>query len=1016
MTRRSGPRRLCRVQGLTTSGHVSQTGEESQPRISTGDIHDATATNPDTGSAAAEPVTRTSEVRLSRHSTCIGTWNVRTLMDTGKLHLLIEELQRNKLRITGISETRWSNKGHFPTINGHTVYFSGATRTGQKGVAIILDNKMSKAVLGYNPVNERMMSVRINSKPNPISVLQVYAPTSAAADIEHEDFYSDLQSLIDSIPKKDVLIIQGDFNAKVGSTCLDSEVMADEGLGEVNDSGHRLIDFCKQNALVIANTLFQQHARRKYTWTSPDGLVRNQIDYILTQKRWKSNLLNCKTYPGADCSSDHELLKAKVRLRLRKMQPQPAPLRYDLREIPAEYTVATSNSFAALLEIDDEHVTPDELWAKMKEAIDDAAEKHIPKKQRVKRSSWIRDDTIQLAKRKREIKISSGTHSSEYAEAKRTLRRACRSDKNEYYNNLCSNLEEEARQGNSRGMFQAVRTITKKFSPRMGSIKDKHGKVLTEQTEIKERWREYVEELFKKPIASDIPQDSSASNEIQELEPIPLVQEVSEALNRIKKGKSPGADNIPIELLQAAGIQTVPLLHKLICRIWKEGTWPTDWCKAIYIPLPKKGDLQRCENYRTIALISHTSKVMLNIILNRIRTQMQIEISPEQAGFQPGRGTKDQIFNLRILMEKARTHNLELHMCFIDYKKAFDCVEYDSLWKIMTKLNFPKHIVCLLKHLYDEQLSAVRTSSGETDWFRNGRGVRQGCVLSPNLFNIDTEYIIREALNEDDGVSIGGRKIANLRYADDTVLIAPSDAELQDILNRVADISAKYGLMLNANKTKTMMAGKELKRIEIYAGDELLEQVEQFTYLGAAIAEDASSEADIRTRIAIARSTMIKYTTLWKDRNIKLNTKARLMKTLIWSIFTYGCETWTLKAADEKRIAAFEMWCIRRMLRVSWVDRKTNEWCLNKASMTRQLLVTVKLRKLKFFGHIVRHSSLEKTIMEGQMEGRRSRGRQRLQWIDNIRMWLQAPVSECRRLALERRQWRMVIHARIGIG
>ena len=152
-----------------------------------------------------------------------------------------------------------------------------------------------------------MISVRFQGKPFNITVIQVYAPKSNTEEAEVEWFYEDLQDILELIPPKDVLFIIGDWNAKVGSQETPG-VTGKFGLGEQNEAGQRLIEFCQENALVIANTFFQQHKRRLYTWTSPDGQQLSQIDYILCSQRWRSSIQSAKTRPGADCGSDHELL------------------------------------------------------------------------------------------------------------------------------------------------------------------------------------------------------------------------------------------------------------------------------------------------------------------------------------------------------------------------------------------------------------------------------------------------------------------------------------------------------------------------------------------------------------------------------------------------------------------------------------------------------------------------------------------------------------------------------------
>ena len=162
------------------------------------------------------------------------------------------------------------------------------------------------------------------------------ASTSNAEEVEAEWFYEDQQDLLERTPPKDGLFIIVDWNAKVGSQETPG-VTGKYGLGVQHEVGQRLIEFCQENALVIANTLFQQHTRRLYTGTSPDGQYQNQIDYILCSQRWRGCIPSAKTRPGADCGSDHELLIAKFRLKLKKVGKTTRPFRYDLNQIPYDY-------------------------------------------------------------------------------------------------------------------------------------------------------------------------------------------------------------------------------------------------------------------------------------------------------------------------------------------------------------------------------------------------------------------------------------------------------------------------------------------------------------------------------------------------------------------------------------------------------------------------------------------------------------------------------------------------------
>ena len=188
---------------------------------------------------------------------------------------------------------------------------------------------------------------------------------------------------------------------------------------------------------------------------------------------------------------------------------------------------------------------------------------------------------------------------------------------------------------------------------------------------------------------------------------------------------------------------------------------------------------------------------------------MNHELPDVQAGFRKGRGTRDQIANICWIIEKAREFQKNIYFCFIDHAKAFDCVDHNKLWEILKEMGIPDHLTYLLRNLYAGQEATVRTGHGTTDWFQIGKGGCQGCILSPCLFNLYAEYIMRNAGLEETqaGIKIAGRNTNNLRYADDTTLMGESEEELKSLLMKVKVESEKVGLKLNIQKTKIMASG-----------------------------------------------------------------------------------------------------------------------------------------------------------------------------------------------------------------
>ena len=196
---------------------------------------------------------------------------------------------------------------------------------------------------------------------------------------------------------------------------------------------------------------------------------------------------------------------------------------------------------------------------------------------------------------------------------------------------------------------------------------------------------------------------------------------------------------------------------------------------------------------------------MLKILQARLQQYVTCELPDIQAGFRKGRGTRDQIANICWIMEKAREFQKNIYFYFIDYAKAFDCVDHNKLWKILKETGIPDHLTCLLRNLYAGQEATVRSGHGTTDWFQIGKGVHQGYILSPCLFNLYTKYIMRNAGLEEiqAGIKIGRRNINHLRYAGDTTLMAESEEELKSLLMKVKEESEKVGLNSTFRKRRS---------------------------------------------------------------------------------------------------------------------------------------------------------------------------------------------------------------------
>ena len=283
-----------------------------------------------------------------------------------------------------------------------------------------------------------------------------------------------------------------------------------------------------------------------------------------------------------------------------------------------------------------------------------------------------------------------------------------------------------------------------------------------------------------------------------------------------------------------------------------------------------------------------------------------------------------------------------------------------QLFETMTRMGFPKHLVALLQQLYCDQKGVGKWNGTLSQPFQILSGVRQGCVISPSLFSLYTEDIMRDAEIGHLGVDVGGQKLSNLRYAADTALLAISERDIDELVERVNEAGKTKLLNLNVKKTKLMRIDKrDEHKHEVKVNGVAIAEVESFKYLGSVKTRFGDCSKDIKTRIAIAKRKTLELTDIWKSQQIDKTVKIKLVKTLIWPIISNGAEASILSTANEKKFMAAEQWIYRRMLRVSWKERRTNESIFEEIGKAPGLLPQVVKNKLSYFGHTCREGGCQ---------------------------------------------------------
>ena len=455
------------------------------------------------------------------------------------------------------------------------------------------------------------------------------------------------------------------------------------------------------------------------------------------------------------------------------------------------------------------------------------------------------------------------------------------------------------------------------------------------------------------------------------------------------------------------------VIFKLCKRIWDEEVFPKEWKRAIIVPVYKKKDKLDCNNYRGISLLCHSSKIMTTIIMERIKKRTEEILSEEQAGFRTSRSTIDQIFTLRQLAEKYSDFSKDLFVCYVDFKKAFDSVWREGLWKVMRRLGYPEKIVRILESLYRGTFSAVRVGADVSEWFETIVGVLQGCMLSPILFNIFLEVIMAQSLDKiNTGAVMNGRIINNLRFADDIAVLAEKEVDLQGMVNRIATESTRMGMKINTGKTEVQHIGLPKCNAAITIDKDDLKQVEEFVYLGGNMSEDATTTQDLKRRVGLACGAMQKLCPIWKAKDIRVSTKLRVYEALVLSILMYNSETWTLREEDKNRLRVFEMNCLRKIKGVTRRDRIRNTDIRSEMGMEVDVVQKIQKRRLRYYGHVVRMKPerLPNVALFGHVHGKRKRGRPRKRWFNNLEQDAEemgmTMVEACRLAASDRNAWR----------
>ena len=638
---------------------------------------------------------------------------------------------------------------------------------------------------------------------------------------------------------------------------------------------------------------------------------------------------------------------------------------------------------------------------------------------------WLSGDTWKLIEERRSVKQQI-IHCQEAGEKQelrerytilnREVKKSARKDKRLFYDALATEAQQAAENRDLSTLYKVTRTLSGKRSAQVRPVKDNAGNPIAKEPDQRRRWAEHFNQLLNRPAPTTVPEIPPADCPLTVNTDPPTRAEVLKALAKLKSGKAAGPDGIPPEALKADPKTSTDMLLPLLQKIWTEGEVPMDWKKGHLVKLPKKGDLGLCKNWRGIMLLSVPSKILTRIILNRLKDAVEERLRPEQAGFRKDKSCTDQIATLHIIIEQSLEWQSTLYLNFIDFQKAFDSVDREVTWKLLQHYGIPPVFMNLIQQLYDNATCQVIHNGKLTEPFDVKTGVRQGCLLSPMIFLMVVDWVMRETTKDGKtGVQWTLTQcLEDLDFADDLCLMSQKQQHLQLKTDKLTEEAAKTGLQVNTEKTEVMKVLNK-QQAPITLNGNSLKEVDSFTYLGSVVSVTGGADEDVKARTGKARHAFITLRPVWRSTAISTRNKLRIFNSNVKSVLLYGSETWRVTNTLSSKLQTFINSCLRYILNIRWPEKISNRelWQrTNQDPITQQIA----RRKWRWIGHTLRKApgDITRHALEWNPQGKRRVGRPKTTWRRSCEEEMKTcglSWGEAKKIAQNRVRWRSVAEA-----
>ncbi|KAK3506921.1 hypothetical protein QTP70_031225 [Hemibagrus guttatus] len=827
----------------------------------------------------------------------IGTLNVGTM--TGKGRELADMMERRKVDILCVQETRWKGSKARSIGAGFKLFYYGVDSK-RNGVGVVLKEEFVRNVLEVKRVSDRVMSLKLEIEGVMLNVVSGYAPQVGCELEEKERFWSELDEVMESIPTGERVVIGADFNGHVGEgNTGDEEVMGKFGVKERNLEGQMVVYFAKRMDMGVVNTYFQKREEHRVTYKS--GGRRTQVDYILCRRGNLKEISDCKVVVGESVARQHRMVVCRMTLMVckkkrSKIEKKTKWWKLKKEECCEEFRQKLRQALGGQV------VLPDD-WETTAEVIRETGRKVLGvssgRRKEDKETWWWNEEVQDSVQRKRLAKKKwdmdrTEENRQEYKELQRRVKREVSKAKQKAYDELYTRLD--TREG-EKDLYRLARQRDRdgKDVQQVRVIKDRDGRVLTSEESVQRRWKEYFEELMNEENEREKRVEGVNSVE-QKVDKI-RKDEIRKALKRMKSGKAVGPDDIPVEVWKCLGEAAVEFLTSLFNRVLESERMPEEWRRSVLVPIFKnKGDVQSCSNYRGIKLMSHTMKLWERVVEARLRKV--VEICEQQYGFMPRKSTTDAIFALRILMEKYRDGQKELHCVFVDLEKAYDRVPREELWYCMRKSGVAEKYVRVVQDMYERSRTVVRCAVGQTEEFKVEVGLHQGSALSPFLFAIVMDQLSEEVRQESPWT---------MMFAEDIVICSESREQVEENLERWRFALERRGMKVSRSKTEYMCVNEREGSGTVRLQGEEVKKVQEFKYLGSTVQSNGECGKEVKKRVQAGWNGWRKVWGVLCDRKISARIKGKVYRTVVRAAMLYGLETVSLRKRQESELEVAEL-------------------------------------------------------------------------------------------------------------